>query len=80
MAKKHTRNKADSSPLPNMAPLSEKNKATDMAIINGMVANLVNNPNIINAAQKNSANTTKANEVVDPILNGSANLLALSAK
>ena len=51
-----------------------------MAMINGIVASLVNNPRITNAAQKNSANTTNAREVVEPIFNGSENLDALSAK
>lgn len=51
-----------------------------MAIIKGMVASLVNNPRMTNAAQKNSANTTSASEVVEPMFNGSANLDALSAK
>lgn len=51
-----------------------------MAIIKGIVASLVNSPRITNAAQKNSANTTSASEVVEPIFKGSENLEALSAK
>jgi hypothetical protein len=40
----------------------------------------VNNPRIIKAAQKNSAKTINAKEVVDPIPKGSENREALSAK
>jgi hypothetical protein len=40
---------------------------TQVVIINGMVANLVNNPKIKKREQKNSANTTKAKLMVLPI-------------
>ena len=64
---KQARNKPALSPTPKKAPLCAKNRATDMDIIRGIQAKRVNNPRIINAAQKNSANTTKDRDVVEPI-------------
>src|SRR5512141_279135 len=61
------RNIPAASPLPKKSPPKAENKATDMAITNGIQASLVNKPMITNAAQKNSAKTTRANDVVEPI-------------
>jgi hypothetical protein len=77
---KQARNKPAASPTPKKAPLFAMNKATDIAIISGMQAIRVNKPRIINAEQKNSANTTKERDVVEPIWKGSANLGAFCAK
>jgi hypothetical protein len=77
---KHARNKPALSPTPKKAPLWAKKRATDIAMISGMQASLVNNPRIMNAEQKNSANTTREREVVEPICKGSANLGAFCAK
>ena len=49
-------------------------------MISGMAARRVNKPSIINAAQKNSAKTINANEVVEPIWKGSEKREALSEK
>jgi len=51
-----------------------------MAMISGIAANLVNNPKMINAAQKNSANMVSESEAAEPIPNGSANLPDFWAK
>lgn len=65
--KKTMRNIPAASPLPKKSPLFAENSATDIAITNGMQASLVNKPSMINAAQKNSAKTTSANDVVEPM-------------
>ena len=73
-------NNPAASPLPKKSPLCAENKATDMAMTRGIQASLVNSPMTTNAAQKNSANITSANDVVEPIWKGSANLGARLAK
>src|SRR5215216_793930 len=65
--KKQTRNKPASSPFPKKSPLFAEKRATDMAMISGIQASRVNKPSMINAAQKNSAKTTRAKDVVEPI-------------
>jgi hypothetical protein len=64
--KNATRYNPAASPFPKKSPPIAENKATDIAINSGIQANLVNKPSIINAAQKNSAKTTRANDVVEP--------------
>ena len=61
------KNNAGVMPLPKTSPLNTLNKATDMVMISGMEANLVNNPSIRKSEQKNSAKTTSASDMVDPI-------------
>lgn len=51
-----------------------------MAMINGMVASLVNNPMTINIAQKNSAKIVRLIEAGPPIPKGSENSVDLEAK
>lgn len=66
-------NSPAASPLPKKSPLCAENNATDIAMTKGIHASLVKRPMITNAAQKNSAKTTRANDVVEPMWNGSAN-------
>jgi hypothetical protein len=64
--KKAIKNIPAASPFPKKSPPMAENKATAMAITNGIQASLVNKPMITKAAQKNSAKTTRANDVVEP--------------
>jgi len=78
--KKTIRNNPAASPLPKKSALWAENKATDIAMMSGTHANRVNSPMMIKAAQKNSAKTTSASEVVGPMWKGSANFGARDAK
>lgn len=75
--KKTIRNSPAASPFPKKSPPMAENNATDMAITSGMQARRVNKPSITNAAQKNSAKTTRANDVVEPMWKGSENFGAI---
>ena len=63
-----------------ISPLWTMKSATPMLMISGIVANLVNSPNTIRTAQKNSANMDRAIEVEGPIPNGSTNVDDFEAK
>ena len=80
IAKNAPRYNAAISPLPKKSALCTLNKATDMQMMIGTEASLVNKPITMNKPQKNSANTTSNKEIVLPSPIKLMNEVFISAK